>query len=69
MKVKITSPTAIARRIRALKVNQSFDVETKNEQAAACHAGRILKQAGSIEFRVITYLNDKGSYTVKAVNP
>ena len=67
MNGKTFNKTAIERRVRDLKLDESFEVQTKAEQVAASTAGRIFKRAGTIRHRITTYLNDRGTYTVKAV--
>lgn len=44
----------LVQRIKRMKIGQHFHVATKGEQQNACRAAKVLKQAGIIEFDVVT---------------
>jgi hypothetical protein len=57
---------AIAQRVRALKVGQSFVVSTEKERQQVCRIAKSLRDAGVIEFDVVTK-SDNGKFKVAAI--
>jgi len=56
----------IAAKIKALKIGQSFTVKTKSERENVCRIAKNLRDAGAIEFDIVTRENS-GGYKVAAI--
>lgn len=50
----------LAARIRAMKAGDTFTVKTNTERITASKAAKTLKQAGVIEFRLVTFWEGEG---------
>ena len=57
----------LARKIRNLKVGEGFTVATEAQRQAASRVGKSLKDAGVIEFDVVTKSNDGKGFKVAAI--
>ena len=70
--IKTFNRTAQARRIRAMKPDSKtaeFIVSSEEERQAALKDAQSLFRAGVVEFRLKTWANSDGSFTVRAVKP
>lgn len=57
----------LAKKVRALKPGKSFIVSSSKERQAACRVAKSLKDAGIIEFDVVTRAHYDGTYKVAAI--
>ncbi len=58
---------SIAAKIRNLAIGKSFTVATESDRQAACRAAKSLRDAGVIQFQVVTSAQDKGGFKVAAI--
>ena len=64
---RMSKQLSIAQKIRGLKLGKSFTVKTKPEREAACRVAKSLRDAGVIEFEIVTKLQDDGCFKVAAI--
>jgi hypothetical protein len=58
---------AIAQRIKAMKLGDSFTVATERERQGASKAAKVLKSAGVIAFDLVTKETEDGKFKVVAI--
>ena len=58
---------SLAAKIKALKPGQSFKVVGKSEREMACRIGKNLRDAGAIEFEIVTRCISGDEFKVAAI--
>ena len=58
---------SLAQRIKGLKPGQHFTVTGKSEREMACRIGKNLRDAGAIEFEIVTRLIKGDTFKVAAI--
>ncbi|MDE2105443.1 MAG: hypothetical protein KGL39_49910 [Patescibacteria group bacterium] len=57
----------LAQKIKAMKVGHSFTVKTEYERQKATRAAKTLRDAGIINFEIITKADENGGFKVAAI--
>ena len=67
--LKTFNRTAQSRRIRAMRINTEFTVTSEEMRQAALKDAQAFFRGGVVEFRLKTWANTDGSFTIRAVKP
>lgn len=54
-------------KLKAMKPGQQFTVDSKRDRATLLNTAKTLRNAGVIEFQLVTRANDSGGFIIAAI--